>query len=251
MVLSQMNLSALWRKVLRRCPWTRERMVRVVAGALKGKKVIVGLGDDYLLGTYETDTVDEAKVRIRPTDVVFDLGANAGYLTMVFAACGSHVFAFEPMKQNIERWRRHISVNGVRNASLLPLAVCDSDRTVFFAEGHSVFSNRYERTPKNDDGQRVEGRSIDSLVADGTVPPPQVIKIDVEGAEFDVICGARTTISKYHPLIFLATHDCHKPGIRDECLAQLEEIGYSCTQTSEEKIIPGLADFICTPKKLD
>jgi len=226
-------------------------MVRVVAGALKGKKVIVGLDDDYLLGTYETDTVDEAKLRIRPTDVVFDLGANAGYLTMVFAACGSHVYAFEPMKRNIERWSRHISVNCVRNASLLPFAVCDSDRTVFFAEGHSVFSNRYAQTPKNGDGKRVEGRSIDSLVADGTVPPPQVIKIDVEGAEFDVICGARATISKYRPLIFLATHDCHKPGIRDACLAQLEEIGYSCTQTSEEKIIPGLADFICTPQKLD
>jgi len=244
------KLSAYWRKCLRRCPWTREWMVRVLAGPLQGSRVVVALGDDYVFGTYEIDTVMEAKRRITSSDVVFDLGANAGYLTMVFAACGSHVYAFEPMTMNIERWRRHTAVNGVRNATLLPMAVCDTDRTVVFADGHSVFSNRYERVETGETGNPIEGRSIDSLVADGTVPPPRVIKIDVEGAELDVIHGAKTTIAKYRPLIFLGTHDCHNPGVRDACLNQLETMGYCCTQTNEIKIIPGLADFICLPKEI-
>ena len=161
-----------FRKLLRRNPLTRETLITIVAGPMQGSRVSVALGDDYRYGRYESETVAEAQKRIGKKDVVYDIGANAGYLTMVFAQRCQLVYAFEPLELNVLRWRRHITVNKIRNAELYPYAICDSDRTVIFAKGHSAFSNRYERTGPCSEGTRVEGRSIDSLVASKALMPP-------------------------------------------------------------------------------
>jgi len=56
--------------------------------------------------------------------------------------------------------------------------------------------------------------------------PPQLIKIDIEGAEYDALLGSRNVISKYHPTIFLSTHNCQNPGVHKKCYDFLDEIGY-------------------------
>ena len=236
------------RKILRRMPLTREALITVVAGPMRGCRLSVALGDVYRCGQYEPETVAEAQQRIGKQDIVYDIGANAGYLTMVFAKCCQWVYAFEPLEMNIKRWKQHISVNHIKNAELHPFAICDSDRVLVFSRGHSAFSNRYERHAYSSDGLRVAGRSIDSLVASDTARPPNVLKIDVEGAEFDVLQGAKETLVSMQPLIFLATHDCHNPGVQAACVELLESLGYECRKTSEKKVIAGLCDYICIPK---
>ena len=235
------------RKALRRFPLTRETLVKIVAGPIKGSRVTVALGDDYYLGIYESDTLRVAETKIRPQDIVYDIGANAGYLTMAFARKCRCVHAFEPLERNIHRWKKHMEANRVTNAILHPYAISDCDRELIFAVGHSAFSNRYERGESEVGGVSVAGRSLDSLVGNRELPPPDVIKIDVEGAELDVLHGAANTIEAYRPLIFLATHDCHNPGVQESCLSHLNSIGYQCQETSEVKVISGLSDYICVP----
>ena len=74
------------------------------------------------------------------------------------------------------------------------------------------------------------------------------MKIDVEGAEYDVLLGARNTIDKYRPTVLLATHEFHLEGVRDRCLQFLRDRNYEITPTDEGKVIRGLEDFVATPR---
>lgn len=64
---------------------------------------------------------------------------------------------------------------------------------------------------------------LDALHAEGTLPRPDYVKIDVEDAEFDALRGARQSLAACQPTIFLATHS---PAIHAQCCALLAELGY-------------------------
>ena len=64
--------------------------------------------------------------------------------------------------------------------------------------------------------------SIDSLVAAGTIPPPDVLKIDTEGAELQAIEGARETIARHRPAIVCELHDTNAAFV-----ALMDELGYA------------------------
>jgi hypothetical protein len=64
---------------------------------------------------------------------------------------------------------------------------------------------------------------LDSLVDNKIILPPNLMKVDVEGSEFDVLNGAKKMLEKYHPTIFLATHN---KKVHSECLNLLRLLNY-------------------------
>jgi len=68
--------------------------------------------------------------------------------------------------------------------------------------------------------------ALDSLIASGQIPPPNVIKCDIEGAEYDALTGATEVLSKHLPKIFLATHG---PEVHERCCRLLTDLGYQLT----------------------
>ena len=73
----------------------------------------------------------------------------------------------------------------------------------------------------------VDAVTLDQLYHDGFIEIPQLIKMDIEGAEYDALTGAKELLSKHHPTIFLSTHNCQNNGVHKECIALLTEYGYS------------------------
>jgi hypothetical protein len=74
---------------------------------------------------------------------------------------------------------------------------------------------------------------IDSLVASGEVRPPDVMKIDIEGAEVAALQGAAQAIDKHRPAILLATHG---PDAHQGCLQFLRERGYHLASLTSQPI---------------
>ncbi|MBK9593251.1 MAG: FkbM family methyltransferase [Crocinitomicaceae bacterium] len=72
-----------------------------------------------------------------------------------------------------------------------------------------------------------------------------LLKIDVEGAEFDVLTGGINFIKTHKPEIILATHDCHVPGIESKCLRLLQQLNYTYKSIDDNKFIKGQADYLC------
>jgi hypothetical protein len=80
----------------------------------------------------------------------------------------------------------------------------------------------------------VEVVSLDSLVAAGTIPPPNVLKIDTEGAELQVVEGARATIARHRPAIVCELHDTNEAFV-----GLMNELGYVTTNLDGPAAVSG------------
>jgi FkbM family methyltransferase len=195
-----------------------------LCGPLRGKKWIVGASTNGCwLGMYEMQKQNVFRSLIQAGNVVYDLGANVGFyslLASVVVGRNGQVFSFEPLPRNLEFLRKHLEQNNVTNCAIVASAVSDRIGTVQF-EAHGD----PHMTKMSASGTiTVKLTSLDELVASGEISPPDVIKCDIEGAEFEALNGARVTLGRYHPKILLATHGS---TVHKLCCDLLMALGYS------------------------
>jgi len=130
-----------------------------------------------------------------------------------------HVVAFEPEARNLSFLRRHVSLNRINNIEIVDAAVSDQSGTALFCQGPSRSMGKL-----SDDVVAVRTLTLDDFICKSRGPVPDVMKIDVEGAEMRVLRGAERALSELKPLIFLATHGA---ALQQECRAFLSSLGYT------------------------
>lgn len=197
--------------------------VRVVQGPLRGARWIIGSHTHGCwLGTYEWTRQQAMVAVVRPGMVVYDLGANVGFYTLLAARLvgpAGLVVAFEPLARNLEYLRRHLALNGSDNVTVIDAAVSDRVGCARLRGEHGASARL------GADGEiAVRTVTLDELVFGQGRRPPSVIKMDVEGAEVDVLRGAERTLAVWRPILLLSTHNL---GLRQECHAMLTAAGYS------------------------
>lgn len=195
----------------------------ILQGPLRGQRWIVGSATHGCwLGSYEFETQRAFAGMVRAGDVVYDLGANAGYYSLLGARLAGDegvVYSFEPLPRNLRYLRSHIAINRLKNCVVVDAALADFDGKMRFA------SSDEPTTAHLSDGGDVEVRvrRLDSLVERGEIRPPSVMKIDVECSEVKALEGAAKTIAEFRPRILLATHDRELHG---QCVEFLVRRGY-------------------------
>lgn len=216
-------LGRLLRAPLRLIP--RGAAVRILYGPLRGMRWIVGSGNHgYWLGTYEIDKLKTFYRTLKEGDVVYDLGANVGYYSLIASkAVGAtgRVVCFEPSIRNTGFIRRHLQLNEISNCDVIEAAVSQSDGIAFFDRGPNFFQGHL--TSESENTACVKTANLDSLVSSRQVPSPTVIKCDIEGAEYEALIGARDTLERFAPIIFLATHG---EDVNKRCCDFLYKLGY-------------------------
>jgi FkbM family methyltransferase len=202
--------------------------IPVVQGPLRGKRWIVGSSSHGCwLGSYELTKQRAFSAAVKRGDSVFDLGANVGFyslLASVLVGPEGRVFSFEPVPRNLDFLRAHLKLNRVTNCSVWDVAVGRSEGTAYFDRGLS--SSMGHLTSESRGSLKVHTVALDDLVASGELPPPNIIKCDIEGGEYNALKGASETLAKYSPTIFLATHgsDIHR-----KCCDLLVDFRYRLT----------------------
>lgn len=206
----------------------------VLQGRLRGKTWIVGsLTHGCWLGSYEFDKQALFCDLVKPGAVVYDVGANAGFYTMlgsVLSGPTGRVVAFEPSPRNLGFLREHVRLNALSNVNILDIAVAEQPGTA-----------RFRSSPKATTGSlaeegdlEVRTSSLDALVQSHVIPPPDVIKMDIEGGELAALRGARKVLAAYSPILLLATHG---PALHRACLTELETLGYTASSINGSSIL--------------
>lgn len=208
----------------------------IMMGTLRGKRWVAGVANHSCwIGTYERDTQKRLRRLLAPGNTFYDVGGNAGFFTLFGAHCvgpAGRVVAFEPNRANVAALRRHVALNGLDNVEIIEAAVSDSDGTAEFVmeesleQGHLTSLGHPADLGAGKQAVRIPTVSLDSLVASGRVRPPDVMKIDVEGAEFLVLQGARETLQKYRPSLVI---EFHNPDMDRRCPEFLLGLGYEVT----------------------
>lgn len=221
--------------------------VHIRTGVAKGMLWITGAHvHGCWLGTYENDKQGFCEKHVKPCMTVFDIGANAGFYTLVFSRLvggGGRVIAFEPDSDNMCLLRKHVALNKLENVSVVQAAASDTAALV----GFSLTGGATGRLEKNS-SYLVPTLRLDELLADDSLPSPDVIKMDVEGAEVMVLRGAKDFIAKKTCSWIVALHgDEAKHG----SLGIFSEAGYLLQDLQGHTIDPksfSSDEFIAIPR---
>lgn len=209
--LGQKILAQLWWGPLRRPTEALARRLpacrrRIVAGPLRGLTFRGGLAQH--LGIYELPVQDTLRGLLRPDDVFYDVGGHRGYFTLLAAITsgpGARVFTFEPLPENFAAIEAVRKANGLDQVEVLPWAIGDSSGEADLYRPESGDSAVPSLLPSRDARRlRVTIERLDAVASEH--PPPDVVKVDVEGAEDRVLEGARSLLESTCPRWVIEVH---------------------------------------------
>jgi FkbM family methyltransferase len=208
----------------------------------------------YILGTTEPEEQEELAKHLKSGHVFYDLGANIGFYTTIAARIvgdSGRVYAFEPFPVSVEAIKKNGRLNNFTNIEVFSVAVGEkAGNTSFFLKelsaGHSLVQ------AEGSDGEKipVEIVALDSYIQEKGLRPPDVMMIDIEGAEVLALQGMIETIAKYKPVILCEVHWLVDEV--DEFIKRvLDPLGYTCTNLSGEPLPkePIRYHLIMVPKK--
>ena len=191
-----------------------ERDVTVGHGVASGLKFNAGAYNlDTVLGTYEMPVQEILAKYLQPEDIFYDIGANVGFFTIVAAklvGSSGKVYAFEPEPENVSTLQHNIQINKFLHVTTIEKAVsCTTGQEKLllsdYCGGHTLATISSQANSRQ--AINIDVISIDDLVKLKEIEPPTLVKIDVEGAEIDVLYGMSQTIKECKPIIIYEVDD--------------------------------------------
>jgi FkbM family methyltransferase len=192
------------------------RPIRLAVHSIGGKLDYLGRQIERDGTFWEIDNLQQTLRFLENGDVVFDCGANIGNHSVFWSIHGCKVYAFEPDPENFKLLLRNMEMNNCKGSNFQLLLGDGSDITY-----------RVRKNPMNpgnnvyvphDDGQTA------SRLDDICFLPVRLVKIDVEGAEMQVLRGMDRILKTFHPIVFA---EYHCPVVtREQILRYLNQFGY-------------------------
>ena len=186
----------------------------IARGFAKGLKINIGFSHvGYVLGTTEPDVQAALDMLLRPGMTVYDIGANVGFHALSAArriGPDAKVICFEPLSENAKQIDYNAASNNFTNIQVITTALGSAEgEAAFWTSKQPTWGKLTSVGTKPDKFAKevkVKICRLDTVVDDLKLPSPELIKMDVEGAEMDVLEGARQTLERYHPTLLIEAH---------------------------------------------
>jgi FkbM family methyltransferase len=194
----------------------------ILQGPLRGKKWIVGSHlHGCWLGSYELEVQKRLIKYLKRGDTFYDVGANVGFYSLLASVLTDpgRVYAFEPLPTNLDYFRRHLDLNRIRTVEVFEIAFADKIGTASF----EIEGTRAMGRLRPSGGAKVLTSTLDALLSDQKIAPPDFIKMDIEGAELFALLGANECFARHRPKLLLATHGAE---MHTECTLLLRSWHY-------------------------
>ncbi|HVW96633.1 MAG TPA: FkbM family methyltransferase [Mucilaginibacter sp.] len=190
-------------------------------------------------GTYEDEINKLIRISLREGGNAVDVGGNIGLQSLRMSQCvgtTGRVLAFEPLKYLQEKFNRNMALNKAANVTLIPFALSDKNGEADFAIDTNAWNQgAFSLGSKNAHGekQQVIIKAGDELPEVSQLTSLELIKIDVEGFEYNVLQGLAATIEKHKPRIIFEYDDNYwlRTGQKiSDCYAFLKSLDYDIYQ---------------------
>lgn len=158
-------------------------------------------------GTYEDEINKLIKISLNQGDVALDIGGNIGLQSIRMSKSVSEhgkVLAFEPLTHLQEKFNRNVKLNKADNVKLFPYALSNTESEADFHINKSKWNQGTFNISNNQAGTEIQHVIIkvaDNLEEIKALSKLDLVKIDVEGFEYQVLLGLKQTISKHKPRI--------------------------------------------------
>lgn len=183
-------------------------------------------------GTYDRDLHEMFERLLEPGMVTFDVGANLGEMALHMASRVGRtgaVYAFEPVPAVSERLRQNVNRNGLEEiVRIVAFALSDADGETEIAYADTSSNNQGLASivnftePVGSLRATIKTITLDHFVREEDIDRIDFIKIDIQGAEARFLDGARETLSRFHPKLFMefSPADLSEAGLTSRDLAR-------------------------------
>lgn len=200
----------------------------------------------YFKGEFEVDEIRLIKNVVKKGDIVLDIGAYIGYHTLIMSnAIGEKGkgYTFEPYRKNFFVLEKNIKENQIGNIYAYKLAIGDKNKKIKLQvfDDYAYNSILNLKRKKYIGIENIEMVTLDSFVTSLKIKKIDLIKIDVEGFEFNTLIGAKWTLKKFKPKIICEIYQENlnplKTKVRD-VIDYVTSFGYKCYLIQGKKLVP-------------
>lgn len=212
-------------------------------------------------GNPEQEDFDYIASLIKPGDVVMDVGANVGLVSILLLKAEpelERIYAFEPLPDTFAKMKHNLLLNGLPK-KINPVNVGMSDKQGsfdFFLPGENEAASMQPNMDEFYMQESVDGRytgvkkmykvqckvtTLDEFVAENNIDRVNFIKIDVEGNEKNVLLGGINLLKRYHPVIYtemLRKHAARFGYHPNEIIDYMKSLDYGCYSYQNGKLEP-------------
>jgi len=187
------------------------------------------------IGYYEYQKTNLFKKIVKPGMTILDIGTNKGYYSLLSAKImddKGEILSFEPHPENCYWIKKSISVNGYKSIKLFQIALFNKNGEMRLFEGAK--SGHHSLVRNKDLGSiTIQTKKLDAILAEEKIIKVDLIKIDVEGAEIQVLDGANKLLAKQSPKLLIDIHDID----RKKLFRTLEKFGYIIFDYHSDKLV--------------
>lgn len=187
----------------------------------------------YLFGVWEPNLSTFLQRRLGPGDTFIDVGANSGWFTTMGAHLvgpTGHVVGIEASPTIARRLQANLDRNGFDNTRVLVAAAMAGPGVVDIVPGPDEHTGLTHISKAHSPAAvQVRGDALPALLTDDEIATARVVKIDVEGAEYDVVAGLADSLGRFPEtcefVIEVGPERGASPAAVDALIATMESAG--------------------------
>lgn len=172
-----------------------------------GFKIFTDKNDDddfFIYGFKKHNDIKEIIEKyVKENDVVIDIGANVGKVSLLLSRKAKQVFAFEPEETNYNTILRNIKLNNIKNIQVIKKAVTDSTKKTYLEISNASTCHQISTKPTTNT-KEIESISLDDYFGNQKI---DFIKIDAEGSEPEILRGMANMIKQNPQLIIVIEYN--------------------------------------------
>ena len=194
----------------------------------------------FFRGAYSVDSLKVLASHLKQSSVFLDIGANHGEFTVTSAliASSGKIVAFEPLPKNIDRLRTNVRINELSNVQILPIGLSNQSGTFPIYDQESLYedgttneglASLFPASERLMSGYSISVQRLDDVWPSLGLDRVDIIKLDIEGAEWSALLGGQQLLARYKPILLveIGRSTCSAAGYRAEDFAQwIEDQGY-------------------------